>query len=56
MIPACGKKQATNQGGRLGGQTFYFANGTEPQDLDPQLVTDVPKHHILTALLERLVA
>lgn len=31
------------------------ANGTEPAALDPHLVTGIPEHHILTALLEGLV-
>lgn len=30
-------------------------NGTEPQDLDPHVVSGVPEHKIITALLEGLV-
>jgi oligopeptide transport system substrate-binding protein len=30
-------------------------NGTEPQDLDPHVVTGVPEHKIITALFEGLV-
>lgn len=30
-------------------------NGTEPQDLDPHVVTGVPEHKIITAILEGLV-
>ena len=30
-------------------------NGTEPQDLDPHVVTGVPEHKIISALLEGLV-
>ena len=34
---------------------LHFGNGDEPQELDPHIVTGVPEHHILTALLEGLV-
>lgn len=34
---------------------LYMGNGTEPQDLDPHVVTGVPESHILMALLEGLV-
>ncbi|MDD2765473.1 MAG: peptide ABC transporter substrate-binding protein [Opitutaceae bacterium] len=37
-------------------QILLWGNGAEPQDLDPQTVTGVPEHHILTALLEGLVS
>lgn len=33
-----------------------YGNGTEPQDLDPQLVTGVPENKIINALFEGLVA
>lgn len=36
-------------------QTLHFANQTEPQDLDPHIVTGVPEFHILQALFEGLV-
>jgi|TARA_B110000438_G_C15794002_1_gene642037 oligopeptide transport system substrate-binding protein len=36
-------------------QILYFGNGTEPQDLDPHVVTGVPESHILMALLEGLL-
>lgn len=35
--------------------TLHFGNQTEPQDLDPQIVTGVPEFHILEALFEGLV-
>ena len=35
---------------------LHFGNGTDPQELDPHIVTGIPEHHILTALLEGLVA
>lgn len=34
---------------------LHWGNGTDPQELDPHIVTGVPEHHILTALLEGLV-
>lgn len=34
---------------------LLFGNGTEPQDLDPQVVTGVPEHHLMDALFEGLV-
>ena len=36
-------------------QILYIGNGTEPQDLDPHIVTGVPESKILMALLEGLV-
>ena len=34
---------------------MYIGNGTEPQDLDPHIVTGVPESKVLMALLEGLV-
>lgn len=34
---------------------LQLGNGTEPQDLDPHVVTGVTEHNIITALLEGLV-
>ncbi len=42
------------QGNRT--QVLHIGNGTEPQDLDPHIVTGVTEHTIITALLEGLVA
>ncbi len=36
-------------------QVLHLGNGTEPQGLDPHIVTGVPEHNILSALLEGLV-
>jgi oligopeptide transport system substrate-binding protein len=33
---------------------FHFGNGSEPQGLDPHVVTGVPENHILRALFEGL--
>lgn len=35
---------------------LLFGNGTEPKGLDPHIVTGVPENHIISALLEGLVA
>jgi len=35
---------------------LHWGNGTDPQELDPHIVTGIPEHHILAALLEGLVA
>jgi oligopeptide transport system substrate-binding protein len=34
---------------------LQFGNGTEPQDLDPQVVTGIPEHRLINALFEGLV-
>ncbi|MGI9316504.1 MAG: peptide ABC transporter substrate-binding protein [bacterium] len=36
-------------------QVLHLGNGTEPQDLDPHIVTGVTEHNIISALLEGLV-
>lgn len=57
LLSACGggenlsQVDAGNQSGVL-----HFGNGTEPQGLDPHIVTGVPEHHIITALFEGLVS
>ena len=35
-------------------QILHFGNGTEPQGLDPHIVTGVPEHHLLISLCEGL--
>ena len=35
---------------------LHFGNGAEPQELDPHIVTGVPEHNIIAALLEGLVS
>ncbi len=37
------------------GDIFRVGNGTEPEGLDPHIVTGVPEHHILLSLFEGLV-
>ncbi|MBA4149701.1 MAG: peptide ABC transporter substrate-binding protein [Verrucomicrobia bacterium] len=50
----CGGRQSRVEHGNQN-QILHYGNGTEPQDLDPQIVTGVPEHHIIIALLEGLV-
>ena len=38
----------------LENQTYHHGNGSEPQGLDPHIVTGVPEHHILISLCEGL--
>jgi oligopeptide transport system substrate-binding protein len=42
----------------VGNQTgvLHFGNGTEPQGLDPHVVTGIPEHHIVSTLFEGLVS
>ncbi len=37
-------------------QVLHLGNGTEPQDLDPHIVTGVTEHNIISALMEGLVS
>ncbi|MBN1758275.1 MAG: peptide ABC transporter substrate-binding protein [Chitinispirillaceae bacterium] len=50
----CTSKQTAVECG-IADQELYIANQTEPQDLDPHIVTGVPEFHILEALFEGLV-
>lgn len=51
---SCGQSENNiNSGNRLG--ILHWGNGTEPQELDPHIVTGVPEHNILSTLLEGLV-
>ena len=38
----------------LENQIYHHGNGSEPQGLDPHVVTGVPEHHILISLCEGL--
>ncbi len=60
ILWGCGNKQPTGnpapgQAAAPTEQILQFGNGTEPQDLDPQVVTGVPEFHIVSGLLEGLV-
>ena len=41
-----------DSGNRLG--ILHYGNGSEPQGLDPHVVTGVPENHIVRALFEGL--
>ncbi|MGK0500735.1 MAG: oligopeptide transport system substrate-binding protein [Oceanicoccus sp.] len=53
-LTSCGQ---TNNNVTIGtqDQVLHIGNSTEPQGLDPHLVTGVPEHNIIAALLEGLV-
>ena len=54
MLSACGNNESNVVSGDRE-QILHWGNGTEPQELDPHIVTGVPEHHIIIALLEGLV-
>ena len=54
---ACSKEESKTPveiGNELG--ILHWGNGTEVADVDPQISTGVPEHHIIIALFEGLVA
>ncbi len=55
----CAKHQpggGTAAAGAPAKKILHYGNGSEPQDLDPQVVTGVPEHHLHLAFFEGLVA
>ncbi|MEK9862617.1 MAG: peptide ABC transporter substrate-binding protein, partial [Verrucomicrobiota bacterium] len=53
-LVACGPSETrVQQGNRT--QVLHLANGTEPESIDPHIVTGVPEHNVITALTEGLV-
>jgi oligopeptide transport system substrate-binding protein len=53
LLTACGSGESrVSQGNRDG--ILHYGNGTEPQGLDPHVVTGVPESHIVRALFEGL--
>ena len=46
----------TNVDSGTANQVLHLGNGTEPQDLDPHIVTGVTENNIITALLEGLIS
>ncbi|MFA6960024.1 MAG: peptide ABC transporter substrate-binding protein [Opitutaceae bacterium] len=59
-LTGCAKKEASASSAPgatapAGPKVLRIGNGTEPQDLDPHVVSGVPEHKIITALLEGLV-
>lgn len=53
-LSACGNGETRVEAGNRE-QILHWGNGAEPQELDPHIVTGVPEHHIIIALLEGLV-
>jgi oligopeptide transport system substrate-binding protein len=53
LLPACSRRDSAES--RAGEKILRYGNGTEPQDLDPHVVTGVPEHNIVAALFEGLV-
>ena len=54
LIGACSQGESNVDVGNRE-QILHIGNGTEPQGLDPHVVTGVPEHHIISALYEGLV-
>ncbi|MEC7273669.1 MAG: peptide ABC transporter substrate-binding protein [Verrucomicrobiota bacterium] len=53
LLTSC-KKNKTNVGQGNENQELYIGIGTEPEGLDPHLVTGIPEHYVLLSLLEGL--
>jgi oligopeptide transport system substrate-binding protein len=52
-LTACGGGESNvERGNRLG--ILHYGNGSEPQGLDPHVVTGVPENHLIRALFEGL--
>jgi len=54
LLASCGKRETRVEFGNRE-QILFRGNGTEPAELDPQIVTGVTEHHTIMALLEGLV-
>jgi len=54
IINSCSKPVSPVDSG-LVDKVLHFGNGSEPQGLDPHIVTGVPEHRLITALCEGLV-
>ena len=55
LLAACSGGESNVASGNREG-ILYFGNGSEPQGLDPHVVTGVPEHFIIGALFEGLAA
>jgi oligopeptide transport system substrate-binding protein len=53
VATACGNGESNVVSGNRDG-ILHYGNGTEPQGLDPHVVTGVPENHIIRALFEGL--
>lgn len=54
LLHSCSEKTTPVEQG-IAAQALHIGNQTEPQDLDPHIVTGVPEFHIMEALFEGLV-
>lgn len=55
ILPSCSGDKKDNASVETKTQILHFGNGTEPQGLDPHVVTGVQEFNIISALLEGLV-
>jgi oligopeptide transport system substrate-binding protein len=55
LIPGCARRETPAETG-IRDQVLYLGNGSEPQDLDPHVVTAYTDQNILLALFEGLTA
>lgn len=55
LLAGCGTRETPVERGNRE-QILHLGNGTEPQDIDPHIVTGVPEHNIIAALFEGLVS
>ena len=53
VLVSCGESISPVDSG-LDAQILHFGNGSEPQGLDPHIVTGVPEHHLLISMCEGL--
>ncbi len=53
FLAACSGGESNVESGNREG-IFYYGNGSEPQGLDPHVVTGVPESHLVRALFEGL--
>jgi oligopeptide transport system substrate-binding protein len=54
IIAGCARRETPVEIGNRE-QTLHLGNGSEPRELDPHVVTGVPEHNIISALMEGLV-
>ena len=52
-LVACGGGESNVSSGNREG-ILHYGNGSEPQGLDPHVVTGVPENHLIRALFEGL--
>src|SRR5690554_3789126 len=55
LVSACGGPDGSRVETGIRDGVFHMGNGTEPQGLDPHIVSGVPEHHIITSIFEGLV-